>query len=97
MEKVKDGRVTSGNVTYWPCTIFSNKKKRILSDVETGTFLKKNADFNMLSETYCKRLKHLEAEEANCFCYILYFIIHKMFSVGERQAGRFSTHCLLLL
>lgn len=41
MEKVKDGRVTSGNVTYWPCTIFSNKKKHILSDVETGTFKKK--------------------------------------------------------
>lgn len=72
------------------------KRQHIVSDVETGTF-KKNADFNMLSETYFKRLKHLEAEEANCFCYILYFIIPKTFSVGERQAGRFSTHCLLLL
>lgn len=29
MEKVKDGRVTSGNVMYWPCTIFSNKKNNI--------------------------------------------------------------------
>lgn len=39
MEKVKDGRVTSGNVMYWPCTIVI-KRQHILSDVETGTFKK---------------------------------------------------------